>query len=260
MNRYFKHILSVWFICFGFIIARAQQNHFIYLQTENKQSFYIKLDKKILSSSASGYLIIPKLTDGSYTLTLGFPKNEWPEQKVTCFVDKKDAGYILKNFGEKGWGLFNWQTMNVVMADKKSEESIIAEVKKETQQTPQKPEVTIDANAIMPAGIKAQEPVKPVSIVSRLLTNKTADGIEMVFIDAGNGVQDTIRIIIPVEKKQELTTAPLKQEEAKKAEKEIEPTTKKEIVAPVDNSPKVEEKKEETKEITNTTTTRNKNP
>lgn len=248
MNRYFKHILSVWLICFGFIMARAQQNHFIYLQTENKQSFYIKLDKKILSSSASGYLIIPKLTDGSYTLTLGFPKNEWPEQKVTCLVDKKDAGYILKNFGEKGWGLFNWQTMNVVMADKKSEDPVIAEVKKEIQQAPQKPVVIIDPNATKPAEIKAQEPAKPVTVVSRLLTNKTADGIEMIFIDAGNGLQDTIRIIIPVEKKQESATAPLKQEEVKKAEKETEPATKKEIVAPVNDSLKAEEKKEVIKE------------
>lgn len=97
----------------------AQQNHFIYVQTENKQPFYIKLDKKILSSSASGYLIIPRLQEGTYALTIGFPKNEWPEQNVTCTVNKKDAGYLLKDFGEKGWGLFNLQTMEVVMSGTK---------------------------------------------------------------------------------------------------------------------------------------------
>lgn len=97
----------------------AQQNHFIYVQTENKQPFYIKLDKKILSSSASGYLIIPRLQEGTYVLSIGFPKNEWPEQNVTCTVNKKDAGYLLKDFGEKGWGLFNLQTMEVVMSGTK---------------------------------------------------------------------------------------------------------------------------------------------
>jgi hypothetical protein len=92
----------------------AQQNHFIYLQTENKYPFYVKMDKKILSSSVSGYLIIPKLQDGNYALTIGFPKEEWPEQQVTCTVNKKDVGYLVKNFGSKGWGLFNLQTMEVI--------------------------------------------------------------------------------------------------------------------------------------------------
>ena len=49
MNRYFKHILSVWLICFGFIMARAQQNHFIYLQTENKRSMKINLARSMQS-------------------------------------------------------------------------------------------------------------------------------------------------------------------------------------------------------------------
>lgn len=101
----------------------AQQNHFIYLQTENKQPFYAKLDKKILSSSASGYLIIPKLQDGNYILTIGFPKNEWPEQSMVCTINKADAGYLLKNFADKGWGLFNLQTLAIVMSGAKPNEN-----------------------------------------------------------------------------------------------------------------------------------------
>lgn len=101
----------------------SQQNHFIYLQTENRQPFYVKLDKEILSSSASGYIIIPKLQDGTYILAIGFPKNEWPEQTVTCTVNKKDAGYLLKNFGDKGWGIFNLQTMEVTTSGVKALEN-----------------------------------------------------------------------------------------------------------------------------------------
>lgn len=122
MNKVYKKLCS--FIAAILIFSNtlfAQQNHFIYVQTENKQPFYIKLDKKILSSSASGYLIIPRLQDGAYAFTIGFPKNEWPEQNVTCTVNKKDAGYLLKDFGEKGWGLFNLQTMEVVMSGNKPE-------------------------------------------------------------------------------------------------------------------------------------------
>src|SRR5882757_6295280 len=97
-----KYLFASLLICLS-VSAHAQQNHFKYIQADNRQPFYIKLDKKILSSSASGYLIIPKLQEGNYTLTIGFPKNEWPEQNVTCSVNKKDAGYLLKNFGDKGW-------------------------------------------------------------------------------------------------------------------------------------------------------------
>lgn len=105
----------------------AQQIHFIYIQTENRQPFYVKLEKKLLSSTASGYLIIPKLVEGEYALKVGFPKNEWPEQIINCIVKKDDAGYVLKNFGDKGWGLFNLQTMEVVMASNKVQETTVTE-------------------------------------------------------------------------------------------------------------------------------------
>jgi hypothetical protein len=95
----------------------AQQDHFIYLQTENNVPFYIKTGNKITSSSSAGYLIIPKLKDGEYKIIIGSPRNEWAEQQVTYKVENKDAGYLIKNFGAKGLGLFNLQTYNVVMAE-----------------------------------------------------------------------------------------------------------------------------------------------
>ncbi len=110
-----SHFLLL-FILLVPVLLTAQLNHFIYLQTEGKQPFYVKLDKKVFSSSASGYLIIPKLKDGQYNITVGFPKSENKEQTYACSIDNKDAGYLIKNFGEKGWGLFNLQTLDVVMA------------------------------------------------------------------------------------------------------------------------------------------------
>ena len=124
MNRFYKKLLFLFFyLSFVVLSSFSQQNHFIYLQTENRQPFYVKLDKKILSSSASGYIIIPKLQEGNYIMAIGFPKNEWPEQTVTCTVNKKDAGYLLKNFGDKGWGIFNLQTMEVIMSGVKAAEN-----------------------------------------------------------------------------------------------------------------------------------------
>ncbi len=109
---------------------KAQQNHFIYFQTEGRQPFYAKLNKKILSSSASGYLIIPKLKDGTYNITIGFPKNENGEQDYVCTIDNKDAGYLVKNFGDKGWGLFNLQSLDVVMSNSHAKTNDVAKVEK----------------------------------------------------------------------------------------------------------------------------------
>ena len=125
--------LSVAFLLLISISGFTQQIHIVYIQTDNKQPFYVKMDKKILSSTSSGYLIIPKLQDSAYRLSIGFPKNEWQEQKVTCNINQADAGYLLKNFGEKGWGLFNLQTMNLVMADTvtNNDMSVVKETRKD---------------------------------------------------------------------------------------------------------------------------------
>lgn len=96
--------------------ASAQKVFFIYLQSESEQPFFIKMNEKAHSSSATGYLILPKLVDSTYNFTLGFPQNKWPEQKFSVTLNRKDHGYLVKNFGEKGWGLFDLQTLAVQMS------------------------------------------------------------------------------------------------------------------------------------------------
>ncbi len=96
-------------------VAAAQQQHFIYLQADNKLPFSVRLSGKYYSSSSIGYLILPKLTDGTYTIQVGFAQNSFPEQAFTLTVAGKDYGYALKNFDSKGWGLFNFQTTDIVM-------------------------------------------------------------------------------------------------------------------------------------------------
>ncbi len=151
MNRRYKIIPLFALFIFAFFGSFAQQNHFIYVQTENKQPFYVRLNNKLFSSSASGYLIIPKLQDAAYVLTIGFPKNEWPEQNVTCSINKKDAGYLLKDFGDKGWGLFNLQTMEVLVqgnsiADNKT---IVEDNKKEPASANTFPNIVVADSAVV---------------------------------------------------------------------------------------------------------------
>jgi len=117
VNYRMKYLTIVFFILFVFLLPslKAQQNHFIYIQHEANQSFYVKLDNKTYNSSTAGYIILPKLKAGTYKLSIGFPKTSIVEQNMVCTIDKADIGFILKNFENKGWGLFNLQTLDVVM-------------------------------------------------------------------------------------------------------------------------------------------------
>src|SRR5690242_4665437 len=88
------------------VSASAQRVYFVYLQTEQEQPFFARVNEKVYSSSASGYLILPKLQDGTYDIAIGFPAAKWPEQKFSVTVRSRDQGFLLKNFETKGWGLF----------------------------------------------------------------------------------------------------------------------------------------------------------
>src|SRR4051812_10271399 len=94
----------------------AQQNHFIYIQADDKQTFSVRVNDKTYNSSDIGYVIIPKLPDGNYKLNISFPNNKYPDQQFNCVINKADAGYALKNYKDKGWGLFNFESLEVTMA------------------------------------------------------------------------------------------------------------------------------------------------
>jgi Domain of unknown function (DUF4476) len=107
----------------------GQQHHFIYIQVDEKQLFSVQVNNKTYNSSDIGYVIIPKLTDGKYQLNVSFPNNKFPDQQFSCVINKADAGYALKNYGDKGWGLFNFQSLELTMA---GNNAAVAEAKSDT--------------------------------------------------------------------------------------------------------------------------------
>jgi hypothetical protein len=115
-----KTLLLLVTLFIGRLFAVAQQNHFMYIQSDSKEPFNVTLNKKNFSSSNSGYLIISQIASGQYTFTVGFPQNKYPEQTFTCTIDNKDVGYGLKNLGDKGWALVNLQTMEMILAGSNS--------------------------------------------------------------------------------------------------------------------------------------------
>ena len=104
----------IFFLTTGFV-SHAQytvsSKYFVYLQTEPAQPFYIRINGQQLSANASGYLILPQLKDGDYKLVVGFPQEKYAQQTYNFTIDSKDKGYLIKDFGAEGWGLFDLQTM-----------------------------------------------------------------------------------------------------------------------------------------------------
>ena len=110
-----KLFLTLLFIGTLFTV-HSQKVYFVYLQSEAEQPFFVKLDNKIHSSTSSGYLILSKLVDSTYNFSVGFPQGKWAEQNFSVTINKKDHGFLLKQFGDKGWGLYNLQTLAVQMS------------------------------------------------------------------------------------------------------------------------------------------------
>ncbi len=111
-------------LCFSLLTlvsARAQHHHFLYLQADQQQPFYVKMGPSVLSSSADGFLIIPRLRDSAVQMIVGFPSKKFPEYRFRFDGFRKDRGMALKDFGEKGWGLFDYQTLEILMGEKLEE-------------------------------------------------------------------------------------------------------------------------------------------
>lgn len=114
----FIRLIGLWVIMGCSIEGWAQQaDHFIYLQSDTKQPFFVKLGATAspLASSSSGYLILPRVSQGSLSFWVGFPDNSAPEQHFTVSVGA-DKGYLLKRFPEKGWALYDLQELTLTYA------------------------------------------------------------------------------------------------------------------------------------------------
>ncbi|WP_315817636.1 hypothetical protein [Paraflavitalea speifideaquila] len=95
-------------------LAQAQQAYFMFVWADNQQPFYVRLDEKTYSSSAIGHLVIPQLKDSTYSLLVGFPRKQFPEQLFLVSFNNKDLDYQLKHTPEDGWVLFNAQTSEAI--------------------------------------------------------------------------------------------------------------------------------------------------
>ena len=210
-----KTILQSLFFFLLSTALHAQQYYFAYVQTDNKQPFYVKVNDKLLSSSASGYVVIPKLTTGNYTATFGFPKEQFPQQTIIINIAAADAGFLLKDFGSKGWGLFNLETMQVAMNNANGNTTAIVsgtsdDVFSNTLSgaantdlsAPKKP-VAVPVQEAKPVVVKVEEKVSTPAIlnpIKKINSSTDVDGKSYTYVDGTNEKNDTINVFIAANK------------------------------------------------------------
>ncbi len=93
------------------------QLHFIYIQSDDKTAFTVKLSTNIYTSSADGSLMISKLKPGKYNLAVILSSPNIPEQIFTVKVTNKDIGFALKNKDNNGWVLENQENFESIAAN-----------------------------------------------------------------------------------------------------------------------------------------------
>lgn len=220
-----KFLMPLFVFCISCGIARAQQKHFIYVESENKQPFAVVLNGKVYSSSDYGYVIIPKLTDGDYNFTVSFPMNKFPDQNFSCIINKKDAGYILKS-STNGWALENMQSQkaatntvaavaqNNAFGNMLSDAVSDSNLTKTNFQTQPPPDTAVNAAA---GSIEATDAAaSSITVTDATALNNTAltnssgkpekiaeqkldTGTHMQFVDKTQNGIDTINVFVPSE-------------------------------------------------------------
>ena len=123
-----KNLLFIIAFIASTVCAFAQKVYFIYLQSDNNSSFYVKMNDRVYSSTASGYLILSNLLDSAYSFSVGFPSSQ-AEAKFMIKINSKDKGFLIKNFNS-GLGLFDLQTLTVTNEQKDDSPKNISFIKR----------------------------------------------------------------------------------------------------------------------------------
>jgi len=250
-----KKLVFVFLVMLFTLSAGAQQDHFVYLQTDNGKPFYVRMDGKIISSSSEGYVILHNVTNGTYQINVGFPKNEYPEERFTVSVDNRNQGFLVKHFDEKGLQLFNLETLAMISGNRDTSSSDVAVTKENNEFTrmlatvvqdssilqnhdivinnSSKPDDTmnvamqkdsetvskepdhaiansnpaplndnkqaVDSNEIIATspGVETKDVPGEDSSVSKILSKKDRNGLQLIYADNSGEGKDTVRVFMP---------------------------------------------------------------
>jgi Domain of unknown function (DUF4476) len=191
----------------------AQQAWFIFIQSENKQPFYARINDRIYSSSSIGYLTLSDLRDSTYAIAIGFAGNQYREETFSIPLGGKDHGYQLKKTGAQDWVLYNWQNQRTVhpavtskdnqqlgerkkddgfaglMAAVVNDSSVLytSVIKKPAPKETDTPAVTMDSGWVVKKQVAVIDSVeKATPIIKDTISNKKSEALVRNDTSAGN--------------------------------------------------------------------------
>ncbi len=195
--------------------AEAQHARYIYIQSENNQPYYVKLNGANYSSNASGYLLVPQLNSGDYTILLGFPRS-MNEYAFKIQLGQDDRGFSLKQGVDNSWGLFDMVSFNIIKGalatakteEKPADEPVVAEEEPVVTRKEQKEQKVAEPKNTVITEVK--QPVPPVntastaekkpqtgSLIRKIYEKVGADGVDLVYLVPNGNKADKIVLFVP---------------------------------------------------------------
>jgi len=205
-----KRTLLICLLLFSVSLANAQKIYFVYLQTENGDPFFVRINDNLYSSTPSGYLILARLKDSTYSFKLGFPGKD-VDLDFTTTINKKDHGYLIKNFGEKGWGLFDLQSLSIQMSSSPTKSS--ADIKNSNIQVDAFTDLlskATDDPSLKQSPILVKEPEKKSQVIETVVKEEKKPEATDAIVKEEKGTETTAQ---PPDKREEKTSSPVTTEQ-----------------------------------------------
>jgi hypothetical protein len=107
----------------GFMLMAAMAfqsltaQHYIFIEADGQQPFYLKQGNTTVSSSTAGFLILPKIKAAELEFSIGFPKNIYPEVSFYINGTDRDRGFQLKLMEGQGWSLFDRTSLEIIKGE-----------------------------------------------------------------------------------------------------------------------------------------------
>lgn len=213
-KRTILHIILSLLVVLVFSRAEAQHARYIYIQSENNQPYYVKLNGANYSSNASGYLLVPQLNSGDYTVLVGFPRS-MNEYAFNIQLGQDDRGFSLKQGVDNSWTLFDMVSFNIIkgtLAKAKTEEKatddpVAVEEKPVTPRKEQKK--TEEPKNVVTTEVKQPAPTQPAntvtekkpqtggSLIRKIYEKVGADGVDLVYVVPNGNRADTVILFVP---------------------------------------------------------------
>lgn len=113
--------------------SALSQDYFVFIGSDHRQPFYVRIDSQVYPSSAEGHLVLAPLKDSAYVLTVGFPGQTYPERRYGFSIRGKDQEFELRRQEDGNWRLYDDLTKNWVTAleKEKGPAAALAGVKKD---------------------------------------------------------------------------------------------------------------------------------